>query len=113
MKGLTAKEVTTPEIGGWGWLAMGAFAAIAILTILIAWPYEWKFAMGPTMILRGGASRKGDASQAVEKTYAAIARFHHENFQENRDKLHWLFHAVRLQCGLLVLEALFWILDLT
>jgi hypothetical protein len=42
-----------------------------------------------------------------------LARYHRRNFETNLKTLRWLFRAFRLASLLLVLETVFWVLNLT
>jgi hypothetical protein len=100
--------VSRPPIGGWGWFAIGAFCAIGVLSLLIVWPYTWRFEMDPLAIATS-AERAGLDDQGLKFN---LIRFHQQNHNRNQWKIDGLFWAFRLACAALVLETLAWIIDL-
>lgn len=104
---LSSGVVTRPEIGTEGWFAIAFFVALAVLTLAILWPYQWRFVMSAKTILSNGGTSTFDASQQE------LAEFHETNHDLNAEKLDQLFWCFRLACVLLVAETIAWVLDLS
>lgn len=95
--------VVRAEIGTEGWVAIGFFIAVAVLTLAILWPYKWRFVMGATTILKG---------TDFEATQRELAEYHENNYDLNQAKLDRLFWCFRGACVFLAGETVAWILDL-
>ena len=105
---LTSGVMTRPSISVWGWTAISAFCVIGAVSLIILWPYTWRFDMNPVSIITSAEAAGLNANELK----LDLAGFHRNNFESNQWKLDWLFWAFRLGCAALVLEAIAWILDL-
>ena len=95
--------VVRPDVGFEGWVAIGFFVLVAVLTLAILWPYEWRFVMGAQTILTGAD---------FETTQRDLAEYHEKNYDANKEKLDGLFWCFRLACIFLACETVAWIIDL-
>src|SRR5437763_4227163 len=88
------------SIGGGGWSAIALFAALALLTLAILWPYEWRFEMSATTIL--SVEPDGD----IAAVRSQLATYHEQNYDLNKLTLDRLFTCFRLACVCLVGETI-------
>jgi hypothetical protein len=101
--------LTRSPISGWGWGAIVVFAIVGGLCIVILWPWRWRLYMNP-IAFAASAEEKG---RSLAELKWDLARYHRRNFETNLKTLRWLFRAFRLASLLLVLETVFWVLNLT
>jgi hypothetical protein len=95
--------VVRGEIGAEGWVAIGFFILVAMLTLGILWPYQWRFDMGATTILTGSD---------FDETQRDLAKYHEQNYDLNKAKLDRLFWFFRWACVFLAAETVAWLVDL-
>jgi hypothetical protein len=95
--------VVRADIGTEGWIAIGCFILVAVLTLVILWPYQWRFEMGAKVILKG---------DDFEGTQRELAEYHEKNWDSNKIKLDRLFSCFRWATVLLAAETVAWIIDL-
>jgi hypothetical protein len=100
-------EVVSPPIGLAGWLAIAAFVVVALAVTLIVWPYKWRFVLGPTKILEGGAKASGN-----DAVHSALAGFLDGNWRTNRSRIDLLVLYFRVECLALLAETVLWLVDL-
>jgi hypothetical protein len=100
--------LTRPPIGDAGWVAIVSFCVIGAISLVILWPYVWRFDMSPVGIVTSAESQ----SVSAEDLKFDLTGFHQQNFESNQWKLDWLFWAFRLGSVALVVETIAWIVDL-
>lgn len=91
------------QVGTEGWIAIAFFILLAVMTLAILWPYQWRFDMGATAIL-GGTD--------FNETEAELAKYHEQNYDSNKERLDRLFWCFRWACVFLAAETIAWIVDL-
>jgi hypothetical protein len=104
---LSSGQLVEQDIETWGFVAIGAFVAVAVMALLILWPYTWKFVMSPNTIL----GSKGSVN--YEEALETLAIYHEENYDDNKGTIDLLFWFFRFGCGFLVVETIAWIVDLS
>jgi hypothetical protein len=95
-------------ISTWGWLAVAAFAVIGLTSLLILWPWMWRFEMDPVSFV---SSATNDGLTA-EELKTDLTGYHWENWELNQKKLNWLFFVFRIGCIALLAETVAWLIDL-
>jgi hypothetical protein len=106
---LSEGVVHVQSIGAWGWVAIGAFVAVALMAVAILWPYGWRFVMGIDPIL---ATKTETVPMSFEEVQEQLAEYHWENYGLNQRKIDVLFWLFRTAALLLTAETVAWILDL-
>jgi hypothetical protein len=100
--------LTRPPISDAGWVAIASFCVIGAVSLVVLWPYMWRFDMDPVAIITSAEGR----GVTVEDLKLDLTGFHRKNYEENQWKLDWLFWAFRLGLLALVVETLAWVADL-
>jgi hypothetical protein len=100
--------VVRPEIETPGWIAIGAFVLLAVLSLWILWPRKWRFETSAEQILKQLEGK----TEPLDTIYGQLAAFKDQDRRTNRSKLVWLFRLFQLACLLLVVETVAWIVDL-
>jgi hypothetical protein len=90
-------------VGTEGWVAIGFFILLAVMTLAILLPYRWRFDMSATTILAG---------TDFDETQTDLAEYHEQNYDSNKAKLDRLFWCFRWACVFLAAETVAWIVDL-
>ena len=98
------------NIGVWGWVAIAAFAGVALLALAILFPYTWKFEQSARAII--GIVETTPEPVTAEDAERELALRHEINFDSNRLKLDRLFWCFGAACGLIAIEAVAWVVDL-
>ena len=101
-------HIVKTTVGLLGWLAIGTFVGVAALALAVLWPREWRFDMAAAPILD---ATRGTGINADDGR-AQLAIYWDENYVSNKVTLDNVFWCYRGACVLLVVEAVFWILDL-
>jgi hypothetical protein len=105
---------------GWDWLAVGLFAAVALLVLAVLIPRRgWNFRTKPKIILEDYAKVDPDNQYKPvgepipsEQMYAYLAGFLESNYNSNEKKLERLMNLYLLSNFVLTLEVTAWILVL-
>jgi hypothetical protein len=105
---ITDGAVVSPDVGTWGWVAIAMFVGLAVVSILILLPYQWRFVMSPTIILSAG---EGGDPVTFTEAQAQLATYHEENYDSNQQRLDRLFWGFRVACVFLAGETVAWIID--
>lgn len=103
-----------PELwlDGWEWVAAGSFIALALTVIVILWPRKnWVFTVGAKDLIGGYV--EGARKYTVPEIQRNLALHLENHFDANQQKIERLYLWFRLSCGLLALQVVAWILDLT
>lgn len=104
---LTGGTLSRADVGTPGWVGIGAFVLLAVLSVWILLPREWRFEMSAAKILNA----TGATDIQPDAVYAQLARFHDANRVLNRAKLNRLYWTFKVTCALLVVETVAWIVD--
>jgi hypothetical protein len=104
---LASGVVSRPPIGVWGWLAISSFCAVGLMSLVILFPYRWRFTMDPTTIV---TSAEND-NVSLDEVKWDLTGYHWVNYQSNQKKLDRLYWAFRFALLGLLLETIFWILE--
>lgn len=101
----------TPEhLDLWGWVATGLFSSVAGISLWILWPrQEWAFTSDPTDLVRDYVDAPNVTLPRAERN---LSIYLGQAFANNKAKLRWLFFWFEIACVLLVLEVVFWIVDI-
>ncbi len=97
--------VVRPEIESWGMVAVVTFVVVALLAIVVLYPYTWRFEVDASAILEWPADD-------YEAALSAMAGYHANNHKANEARLIWLFRAFGVGCVFLVAETIAWIFAL-
>jgi hypothetical protein len=107
---LSGELAVRPTIGAWGWLAIAAFCAIFVLTILIIFPYTWKFQQSAHKLIEWYEAQPKIPSLEFAQRELAL---HLENdYDSNERRLRWLFWCLKAAAALLTLETIAWVVDI-
>jgi hypothetical protein len=88
-------------------LALISLVVLAVLCILVLWPWKWTNwhfnaeTLVTNWVLPGGP---------VDRMHWKLAKLYEDTYQKNKKKLDWLFLSFRVGCGLLIVQVVFWIL---
>jgi hypothetical protein len=102
--------IVRADLGTWSLVAIGLFVGVAVLTVLVLWPYDWRFALSARVILSAPSVSPQLDAAAVR---AQLAEYHEDNYDRNARTLDRLFTYFRVGCVLLAGETLAWIINLT
>jgi hypothetical protein len=103
-----------PELwlDGWEWVAAGSFVALAFTVIVILWPRKnWVFTVGARDLIAGYV--EGARKYTMPEIQRNLALHLENHFDANQRKIERLLNWFRVSCGLLALQVVAWILDLT
>jgi hypothetical protein len=103
---LVSGEVVRGKVGVPAWFAIGAFIGVAVFALLILLPYKFRFEMSAEKILKS-------RNLGFDDYQAALAGFHDANRIRNKKRITNLLWSFRLACLFLVVETVFWVLELT
>lgn len=118
---VAAASITTSFLGGramagssafgcWGWAAIGCFAGVGLLTLLVLRPQPgWFYSHNVDKFLDRYDNHEEWATLAGMQRRLADAN--QSNWEDNRDKLRRMQREFSLACGLLVAEVGFWLID--
>jgi hypothetical protein len=95
------------RIGGFAWAAIIAFGVVALLTFAILWPWTWRFTMNPVLFVTEARKEGLD----LDPLKWQLAEYHQANWTRNDAKLKWLYRAFQVGIVVLVIEIVFWILE--
>jgi len=85
---------------------------LALAVIAVLWPRrDWVFSLGAEVIIGGYV--EGDETYEVPEIQRDLALHLDNHFQANARKLNSMYLLFRVSCGLLALQVVAWILDLT
>jgi hypothetical protein len=96
--------------GRWGWIATGAFVVAVVLVAVILWPYKWRFRLKTGVLLDGYVDAEPPTS--LDVMHRKLAEWLERDWQENKDRLRWMFFAFEVATVMLVFEIVSWIIDL-
>jgi hypothetical protein len=96
------------RIGGFAWAAIAAFGIVALVALLILWPWTWRFTMDPVMFVTAARTD----GLGVDELKWQLATYHESNWDLNDRKLGRLFHLFQVGVLALVAEVLFWVLEI-
>jgi hypothetical protein len=99
-------------LDGWEWVAAGSFIGLAFTVIAILWPRkDWVFTVGARDLIAGYL--EGGREYTVPEIQRNLALHLENHFDANQQKIERLLDWFRVGCGLLALQVVAWILDLT
>jgi hypothetical protein len=86
-------------------MALAAFVGSALLTLLILWPFDFRFGFSARRMLRGLETHEAEAGEF----YRALALQLEWRYDQNRRKIRRLQWSFELAIVCLVLEVAAWI----
>jgi hypothetical protein len=96
------------RIGDWAWAAIIAFGLVGVATLLILWPWNWIFENDPVQFVTDGEAEGLD----VDDLKGELAGFNWSHWLSNQTKLNLLYWVFRGGIAALVVETVFWVLDI-
>jgi hypothetical protein len=106
---LTNGRIVRPPLSGWSWVAIGAFVAVVVLTLVALWPYRWYSVIDAEELLRSSAQ----ANATPLDVQRDLARYFDRNRVKNGALLFRLLVTLSLSTVALLVEAVAWIVALT
>jgi hypothetical protein len=88
------------------WIAIGAFVALFALTLVILWPWPFRFALSAQILIEDHLEKD------VAELQVYVAEIWEKNYHLNQprvDALHWVFRAA---CAALSLEVVAWLISI-
>jgi len=100
----------TEPLGTWGTVAMYAFIAAVFFAVLILWPRNrWRFRLRTDILLSGYV----DAGADLDVMHRQLATYLERDYDENRQKLRWMFYLFYASTVAMVVEVVAWVMELT
>jgi hypothetical protein len=118
---LSAAAIATSFLGGqalregsfsaWSWLAVAAFAGVALLALLILWPRrDWEFVAAPRRLI--GTYVETADPLPLEQIHRDLALHMENSYDENASRLQAMIGYFRGASILLAVEVVLWIVDI-
>jgi len=99
--------VTTQQLTGFSWAAVGAFAAAVIASLVVLWPYQWVFGHSSHSLMDELLDTSPPADEA--SIFRHLAYYNDTHHSANQAKLWGLFVAFEIGCLAVAAEIGLWI----
>lgn len=95
-------------VGTWGWVAVGAFIALAATTTVVLFPLTFHFLLDPEELVKNYVDEKPQPS--ANTMLRDLALHHVDSHGKNLRTMKWLHRSFRAGAVLLGVEVLAWLL---
>lgn len=103
---VTARSTITPG----GWLAIGAFVAAAILSVIVVMPQgSWNFSFKATDMI---AKAESEPDKELTYYHRRLAQLNDDSYSKNQMKIDRLLQIFSVACVVVVVEIVLWVLVL-
>jgi hypothetical protein len=93
-----------------GALAIGSFAVVGVLALLVLWPWGgWVFSFDPRILMAGYI--EADPPATLPEMHRDLALHHADHVNQNQEKLDRLYWVYRGATVALVLQVILWLMQ--